>query len=174
MKRSLVFVLILSAALAAGVWVAVTRYAPGGPQSVPGAFWSLSFPDPAGHAQPLSNWRGKVVVLNFWATWCAPCREEIPDFVRLREAHAAHGIEFIGLAVDRAPNVGEFLRKTPVNYPILIGDGAALGVARELGNTSGALPYTVVIGRDGRIALQHLGRLPAETLESVLDDIAQN
>ena len=124
-----------------------------------------------GHDQPLSRWRGQVVVLNFWASWCAPCREEIPDFVALRSQFQPKGVEFVGIAIDNSANVAQFLQRLPVNYPILIGEGAAHSLSRRLGNPSGALPYTVVLDRDGQIVLSHLGRLPRAMLEATLRKI---
>lgn len=160
------------AALAAGIWLAQTHYAPKSPAAAAvSGLWQLNFPDSQGHEQPLSQWRGQVVVLNFWASWCAPCREEIPDFVALRTQYRPKGVEFVGIAIDNPVNVTQFLQRLPINYPILIGEGAAHTLARQLGNASGALPYTIVFDRDGRVALRHLGRLPRATLEKTLLEI---
>jgi thiol-disulfide isomerase/thioredoxin len=160
------------AALAAGIWLAQTRYAPQAPAApAVAALWQLGFPDAQGHPQPLSQWRGQVVVLNFWASWCAPCREEMPDFDALRTKYRPNGVEFVGIAIDNSASVALFLQQRPVNYPILIGEGAAHSLARQLGNPSGALPYTIVLDRDGSIVLSHLGRLPRATLEAALRKI---
>jgi len=171
-KKPLVFAVLAVAALAAGAWFAQTRYAPQAvtPQAI-SALWSLQFADLRGQAQPLSQWRGKVLVLNFWASWCAPCREEMPDFDALRRQYQDRGVEFVGIAIDNEKNVTQFLQTMPVSYPILIGEGAALALARQLGNTSGALPYTLVIDSGGNIALSHLGLLPRERLDKVLQGL---
>lgn len=173
MQKKWLYVLPLAlAALAAGVWLAQTRYAPQTPAAPAVAeLWQLGFPDLEGRQQSLSQWRGQVVVLNFWASWCAPCREEMPDFAGLRAQYRPQGIEFVGIAIDNADNVAQFLQRQPVGYPILIGGGAAHSLARRLGNPSGALPFTVVLDRDGNIALSHLGRLPRATLEAALQKI---
>jgi thiol-disulfide isomerase/thioredoxin len=160
------------AALAAGIWQAQVRYAPQAPAAPALAtLWQLGFPDGRGREQPLSQWRGQVVVLNFWASWCAPCREEMPDFAALRTQFRPSGVEFVGIAIDNPTSVAQFLQQTPVNYPVLLGGGAAHSLARQLGNPSGALPYTIVLDRDGRIVLNHLGRLPRAKLESALRKI---
>jgi thiol-disulfide isomerase/thioredoxin len=160
------------AALAAGIWQAQMRYAPQAPaEPALATLWQLGFPDGQGREQPLSQWRRQVVVLNFWASWCAPCREEMPDFVALRAQFRPNGVEFVGIAIDSPASVAQFLRQTPVNYPVLIGGGVAHSLARQLGNPSGALPYTIVLDRDGRIVLNHLGRLPRATLENTLRKI---
>jgi thiol-disulfide isomerase/thioredoxin len=170
-KKLLYAVPLALAALAGGMWFAQTRH-DAQPSAAPvGALWELSFPDERGQPQALSQWRGQVVVLNFWASWCAPCREEMPDFVALRTKHHARGVEFIGIAVDNSARVAQFLQKQPVNYPVLIGEGAAHRLARQLGNPSGALPYTIVLDRNGNIVLAHLGRLPRAKLETALSKI---
>ncbi len=157
------------AALAAGAWLAHSRLAPTPPaEPAIDALWLLSFPDTRGQPQALSQWKGQVMVLNFWASWCAPCREEMPDFSQLRAQYRQNGVEFVGIAIDNADNVARFLREQAVDYPILVGEGAAHGLSRHLGNPSGALPYTIVIGRDGDILLTHLGRLPRATLDATL------
>ena len=169
MPRKLLYLVPLALALAAGIWLAQTRQdqPPAGGQSL----WQQGFPDVHGRPQALSQWRGQVVVLNFWASWCAPCREEMPDFDALRAQYRANGVEFVGIAVDGAQNVERFLERQPVGYPILVGEGAAHALARQLGNPDGALPYTIVLDRNGEIAFRHLGRLPRATLEATLRNI---
>ncbi|WP_310446067.1 TlpA disulfide reductase family protein [Thiobacillus sp.] len=169
MNKSLFYAIPLAIlALVAGIWLAQTRYAPQAPALPAATLWQLAYPDTQGRPQALSQWRGRVLVLNFWASWCAPCREEIPDFVALRAQYAAKGVEFVGIAVDNQANVAQFMQRQAVNYPILIGEGAANNLARQLGNPSGALPYTIVLDREGNIVLKHLGRLPRARLEAVL------
>ena len=158
------------AALIAGGWLASTRYAPQTPATTATAtLWTLGFPDVAGRTQALSQWRGQVMVVNFWASWCGPCREEMPDFAALRAQYRSQGVEFVGIAIDNSANVARFLRQMPVDYPILVGEGAAHSLARQLGNPSGALPYTIVLDRDGNIVLSHLGRLSRAKLEATLN-----
>jgi len=171
-KKLLYGVPLALAALAAGAWIAQARYAPRMPAtSAVTELWQHDFPDTNGREQALSQWRGQIVVLNFWASWCSPCREEIPDFIALRAQYRPRNVEFVGIAIDNTANVTQFLQRLPVNYPILIGEGAAHHLSRRLGNSSGALPYTVVLDRDGRVALRHLGRLPRATLEKTLLEI---
>ena len=171
MRKPLYVVALALAAVAAGVWLAQGRHAAQAPAAASDALWQFSFPDVEGKPQALSQWRGQVVVLNFWASWCAPCREEMPDFAALQAQHRAEGVVFVGVAIDNSANVTQFLQRQPVDYPILIGEGAALALASQLGNPSGALPYTVVLDRDGRVALRHLGRLPHATLDTALRKI---
>lgn len=172
-KKWLYFIPIGLAALASGIWLSQARFSPQVPDAPAVAgLWAISFPDLEGSLQPLSRWRGQVLVLNFWASWCAPCREEMPDFASLRAQYRPRGVEFVGLAIDNPANVTQFLQRQPVNYPILVGEGAAHSLARLLGNPTGALPYTVVFDREGKIVLTHLGRLPRATLETALRKIS--
>lgn len=156
-------------AVVAGGWVAQMRYAPSAPAAPAiAALWHLGFPDVQGNRQMLAQWRGQVLVLNFWASWCAPCREEMPDFVSLRAQYRPQGVEFVGIAIDNPASVTQFLEHHPVDYPILVGEGAAHSLVRQLGNPSGALPFTIVLDRDGAIVMSHLGRVPRATLEATL------
>ena len=169
-KKLLILIPLALAALAAGVWLAQTRYAPQAPAATAvSALWQLSFPDVQGQPQALSQWRGKTLVLNFWATWCAPCREEIPDLMAIRSEYAAKSVEIVGIAIDNAQAVAPYARQMKITYPVLIGEGEALAMARALGNPSGALPYTVIIAPDGTVLMRHLGRLPKAKLQAILD-----
>ena len=168
-RKQLVVIPLALAALAAGGWLAYTRYTPQQAAAhAVAALWKLGFPDLQGHQQALSQWRGRPLVLNFWASWCAPCREEMPEFMTLRAQHQQEGVEFVGIAIDNTANVAQFLQSQPVSYPILIGGGAGHSLARQLGNPSGALPYTIVLDRNGEVVLSHLGRLPRAKLEAAL------
>ena len=126
------------------------------------------FPDLAGRTRRLMDWRGQVLVCNFWATWCAPCREEMPMLARLRENFASKGVEVVGIGIDSGPKIAEFIKEHPVGYPILVADAGAIDLMRGLGNPAGALPYTVVLDRAGAIGYSRLGVLTREDVEKVL------
>jgi thiol-disulfide isomerase/thioredoxin len=128
---------------------------------------SLSLPDVDGRNQALEQFRGKVVVVNFWATWCAPCREEIPDFIRLQDEWGAQGLQFVGIAIDEPEKVRQFSAEFAVNYPMLIGGYGAIELSRALGNKLGALPFTTVIDREGRVVHVRLGAIKPEQLRSI-------
>lgn len=118
--------------------------------------------------QPLKQWRGKVVVLNFWAPWCPPCREEIPDFIKLQDKYRERGLVFIGVALDEKIKVQAFADEIGINYPILLGEMEAVDLAKKIGNRLGGLPFTVVIDRDGRIVASAVGGLSLERLEKIV------
>lgn len=128
----------------------------------------LSFPDLNGKPQALAQWHGKVLVINYWATWCVPCRDEMPAFSRLQQVHAGSGVQFVGLSIDDADKVREFQKKTPVGYPLLIAEPSAIALTETLGNAAQGLPFTVVIDRKGQIAATRLGRFKEDELDAVL------
>ena len=129
----------------------------------------FSLPDLDGQLHAIEEWDGKVVLLNFWATWCPPCVREVPEFVRLRADYADKGLEIIGIAIDRADAVKAFAAQMEINYPLLHGQGEASEVARNYGNRIGTLPYSVLIDRDGKIQYVHaLGELDYDTVETLI------
>jgi len=106
-----------------------------------------------------ADFDGKVVLANFWATWCAPCRKEMPMLVQLHKAYVAQGLEVVGIAMDEVEQARKFAADLGVDYPILVGTTDVMATAREYGNLSGVLPYTVLIDREGIIRWTHLGEL---------------
>jgi len=118
----------------------------------------------------LESYRGKVVVLDFWATWCAPCRTEIPHFVKLQEQYGEQGLQVVGISMDdTAKPVREFYREFKMNYPVAVGNEQ---VAEAYGGVLG-LPVTFLIGRDGRIAAKYVGEVQRSTLEQGVESLLQ-
>ena len=114
------------------------------------------------------EWDGKVVILNFWATWCPPCRSETPMFIEMQEQYGATGLQFVGVAIDNADKVQDFMDTYGINYPMLIGDNDAIQAAKNYGNRYGALPYTVVIDRHGIIQFAQRGEMTREMVENAI------
>lgn len=129
------------------------------------AIMALTLPDLEGRPQAIAQWRGKILVVNYWASWCAPCIEEMPAFSRLQRSYAAQGVQFVGIGIDDVEKLRRFARATPVAYPLLVGDpaGTQLPALQVKG-----LPYTVVIDRNGRLEGSRLGRIDEVTLDATL------
>lgn len=129
----------------------------------------LRLPDLAGREVSSSAWTGKVVVINYWASWCPPCISEMPMLIRAQEALRDQGVQFVGIAVDRAEDVAAFLERYPVNYPILIGDLESVELSRRLGNRFQGLPFTVIFDARGRRVFSRVGELQAAELAAQIE-----
>jgi len=125
-------------------------------------------PDLDGVQRDISEWDGKVLLVNFWATWCPPCLREIPAFIELREEYGDRGFEILGIAIDTPDLVENFVKKIGVTYPVVHGEMDAASVSAAYGNTRGSLPYSVLLDRAGNIRFLHTGELSKEDLEAEL------
>lgn len=135
------------------------------------ALFDATLPDAAGKPQRIAQWRGKILVVNYWATWCTPCRDEMPAFSGLQRRYAARGVQFVGIAIDEAQKVRDFARDVPVAYPLLVADKEFAETARALGNGPLAVPYTVVIDREGQLRAGVIGRVHEQALARLLDGL---
>jgi len=135
------------------------------------ALFAARFPDLGGNPQPLSQWQGKLLIVNFWATWCSPCREEIPVFMRLQESLRERGVLFVGIAIDERDKVQAFSRELGMNHPVLLGELEAMELARKLGNHAGGLPFSVIVDRQGQIVKTEMGKLSENKLTSLIQPL---
>jgi peroxiredoxin len=135
------------------------------------ALFGVSLPDIEGHEQSIGQWKGQVLVVNFWATWCVPCREEMPEFVKLQRELGGRGLQFVGIAVDDVAKVKTFAAELGLNYPVLIGGYGAIELSKSLGNQVGALPYTLIIDRAGSIRRAHLGPIKPSELRDIISQL---
>ena len=133
----------------------------------------FTLPNVDGSLWRAEEWRGKVMVVNFWATWCPPCRREMPLFVRLDERFRDRGVLFVGIAIDDPGAVRDFIDTHGIEFPILLGQEKGIELARRLGNRLEALPYTVVSDRKGRIRLRRAGEMTERTLLPLLERLLQ-
>jgi len=133
------------------------------------ALFGMTLPDSAGAPQALSQWKGRPLVVNFWAPWCAPCVEELPDLQHVREEYRARGVEIIGLGIDSAAHIRQFQSDHQITLPLLVAGADGSSIGDRLGNKTGALPYTVLISSNGGVAERKLGRIRPDELRRWLD-----
>lgn len=167
-RRTLLAGGVALAAIALGAGTAYLRRGDSDATRDGAAVLALVLPDAEGRQQALAQWRGKVLVVNFWATWCAPCREEMPRFVAAQARDGAKGVQFVGIAVDDAGKVRSYIKEVGLNYPALIGGYGAIELSKTLGNDLAALPFTIVVDRQGRVAHTQLGPVNAARLDELL------
>lgn len=132
--------------------------------SAVGKFFAQTMNDTGGKPQPLSQWKGKPLIVNFWATWCVPCVQEMPELSALQGEIQSRQIQILGIGIDSPSNIAEFANKYNISYPLYTGGLEASELSRQLGNQAGGLPFTVVIGRDGQVKKTFLGRLKMDEL----------
>jgi thiol-disulfide isomerase/thioredoxin len=155
-----------------GIFFANQRLAPTTAESsAVSTFLSQSMKDANGQDQPLSQWKDHTLVVNFWATWCAPCVDEMPELSALQQEISTQRIQILGIGIDSASNIADFARKYRISYPLYVGGMSGSELSRALGNQGGGLPFTVIIGRDGQVKKTYLGRLKMEELRKSLSGL---
>jgi peroxiredoxin len=128
----------------------------------------FSLADLSGNIRTLSEWDGKVIAVNFWASWCAPCLQEIPELVDLQHRYGDKGLQILGIALQKPEELGEFVAEYKMNYPVLAGEAAVIEIAENFGNSFGALPYTAIIDRSGRIIFVKAGPVTGKEVEDLI------
>jgi peroxiredoxin len=178
MQKNKVIIAVVAAALIAGVVVArfintenntVATVSTSG--SVPTEMVEFSLPDTDGKVHNINEWRGKIVVLNFWATWCPPCRAEVPLFVDTQEKFRKDGLVIVGVAIDKKQDVANFVDSYFINYPVLVSEQDNTELMARYGNRIATLPYSVVMDRKGKVIETHAGAYKKDQLYSVLNKI---
>lgn len=129
--------------------------------------------DLEGRPRRLSEWQARILVCNFWATWCAPCREEIPLLMAAREKYATLGLEIVGIAIDNTTKVIDFTTSFKISYPVLLAEADGLDMMRKLGNSTGGLPYTVIADRQGGVLHRKLGAFHSGDLDVILGPLSR-
>ena len=133
------------------------------------AFFANPWQTPDGKPANSQNWRGNVLVVNFWASWCPPCVEEMPALDKIAQEYAPKNVLIVGIGIDSPSNIREFLQKTPISYPIVLGGIEGSNLSKQMGNTQGALPYTVVINSKGKSIYTKLGKISEEELKKAIN-----
>lgn len=135
------------------------------------ALWASSFKDLSGGVRTFESLKGKLTIVYFWATWCAPCAKEAPHLRDLHVKYKDRGFEVLGIAVDNADKVKAFVEKYELTFPIVYGGREAIQLSRDLGNSLGGIPFLVIVGRDGKIIERITGETKDGRLEGVLDPL---
>jgi thiol-disulfide isomerase/thioredoxin len=171
MLRGVAIAVLLLAAAGAGFfgyryWTssAATAMDAGPPARRP----EFALKDLDGALQSISKWDGKVLLVNFWATWCEPCRREIPLLNELQTQYGTQGVQVIGIAIDDADEVRSFLESLKIGYPVLVGEQEAVDALAGFGAEMTVLPYTAFVGRDGRISVLHAGELKRDEATALI------
>ncbi len=151
---------LLGAGGAVGAWYVMAQHEE---RALP-----FSLPDLQGHMHTIEAWRGHLVLLNFWAPWCEPCRREIPLFNEYHARWSKRGVIVVGLGADTEEHIRQTVEQLHIRYPVLLGEGAVFDVARAYGNRQGLLPFTVLVNREGFIVWRHLGEVKASMLDEQL------
>jgi thiol-disulfide isomerase/thioredoxin len=166
MKRSIIILVAALLALAGGITARnfqVSLFSAGA-SPLP----EFSFPDLSGKEHSISEWKGKVLVINFWATWCPSCREEIPDFIALQEQYLDKGLQVIGIAIEEKEPVDEYLDFVKINYPVLIAGDQGMILSSKLGNFLAGVPFTLVVDRQGKIVESETGKFSKEDIVKII------
>lgn len=132
--------------------------------AAPGSLWGLNFDTPAGATLALQSFKGKPLIINFWATWCPPCIEELPLLDNFYKQNASKSWQVIGLAIDQPSSVRTFLLKNPISFPIGLAGLGGTELGKSLGNLTGSLPFTLVLDARGVVVQRKMGKLSADDL----------
>jgi thiol-disulfide isomerase/thioredoxin len=162
-KRNVIVVIGGLAALALGGWLGWAQLQ-SGPVTEIGALWTTEFSDLTGRPVSLADMKGKPLVVNFWATWCGPCKEEMPDFQKLARSDIGKKVQIVGIGIDNAANMRAFAESLGISYTLLEGGPGGLDLLKAMGNQVGGLPYTLVIDPAGKVLVTRLGRITYEEL----------
>ncbi len=131
----------------------------------------FSIADLDGRMRSISEWDGKVVLINFWATWCLPCLTEIPELLELQNNYGEQGLQVIGIALQKPEEVSSFVAEHNMTYPVMAGEAEVIVIAESYGNRIGALPYTAIINRDGTVAFTRAGPISREEVQDLIEDL---
>ena len=171
-RRPALFVILVALLAVAGGGYYLVAGAGSGDSSTSGEPRpAFALPDLDGEQRSIAEWDGQVVLLNFWASWCPPCRREIPAFIDVQEDYRDQGLRIVGIAIDERQAVVDFTDPMGVNYPILLGGDEGIGIAESYGNRMGVLPYTVLIDRDGHIVDRWREELSYEDVEKAIEPL---
>jgi thiol-disulfide isomerase/thioredoxin len=181
--KSIIIIVFAATFALLGVWFSLGRMETPAPPSAASAvastssqddpgklFFTSQLMDKSGQMQAMNQWQGKPLIINFWASWCVPCVQEMPELAELQKELSPKGVALIGIGIDSPDNIRQFAAERKIDYPLLIGGLSGTELSRQLGNKTGGLPFTVLIGSDGKVKKTYLGIL---NFKQFRNDIAQ-
>ena len=163
MKKNTLLIIIAGVIALSGGIISQRLLTTDRPQTAPAAI-EFSLPDLSGKQRNIKEWQGKVLIINFWATWCPPCLKEIPEFIKIQDEFADMGLQFIGIAIDEKSAVEEYLNTLAINYPQLIAGDTGITLSHQLGNIVNAVPFTLIVNQQGQIIHRQPGELSREKI----------
>lgn len=170
MKQNLILVAVAILALTAGIFMKNVTFS-SNTNTETHSLLNQRLPDLTGKLQALSQWQGKILIINFWATWCPPCLKEIPDFIALQNNYANKNVQFVGIAIEAQETVKQYDAKVNFNYPILIAGNSGTSIAKSWGNKVNAVPFTVILNQKGEIIHRQAGEFSKEALLKVIQPL---
>ena len=169
-RRRALWALLMATGVGGLSWLGLRSLAPSGGDGAAAepeqALWQQRFQSPQGAEWAMQSFHGQRVVVNFWATWCPPCVEELPMLNAFYQTQRAKGWTVLGLAVDKEAAVSTFLQRMPLTFPIAIAGMQGAALSKELGNSAGGLPFTVLFDRHGAVQHRKMGQLHASDLQN--------
>jgi len=168
-SKLLAFALIAILFTGIGAYFGAKRFYPAQAENTAVAMlMQTSLPDSQNQQRSFGEWKGKILLVNFWATWCPPCVAEMPELVELQADMASHNLQIIGIGIDSPANIRQFSEKLQISYPLLVAGMEGTELSRQFGNQGGGLPFTVLIGADGQIRQTYIGRLDMKKVRADL------
>lgn len=168
-SKLLVFAVIAILFTSIGIYFGAKRFNPAPAENgAVSALFQSSLPDTQNQQRSFSEWKGKILLVNFWATWCPPCVAEMPELVELQTDMASQNLQIVGIGIDSPSNIRQFEEKLQISYPLLVAGMEGTELSRQFGNQGGGLPFTVLIGPDGRVRQTYIGRLDMKKVRADL------
>lgn len=169
MKQTTVLIIAAAVALAGGIWLQSKNQPE--TQSEAMELPNYRLPDLTDNERSPSEWRGKIVIVNFWATWCPPCREEIPEFIALQQEYQGRGLQFVGIAIETKESVEKYLDFVDINYPMLVAGDQGIILTQQWGNSAGILPFSLIFNQQGRMIHKQAGQLSRAKIVEIIEPL---
>lgn len=172
-KTKVAISLTLALIVVTGIWFTLnqkpaTTQASAPSRLMPEQIPSFTLKDTEGVVRNSSEWDGKVLIVNFWATWCPPCLEEMPILIEFQEQYSSQGVQVVGVAVDNLEQVKDFIDGYGINFPVMVGSDDAIALAQKMGNRISALPYTAIFSSTGKTIYAQPGKITEESLKKAI------